>query len=110
MMNSQYYYTNYNQQSNGFVGQYVNSFEEVERAQVSMSGIPTMFVGDGLFWIKKFVNGQPYISTYKFEAINNVGEPVIENKQADLSLVLAGLEKTLNNLNDRLLKLEGGKE
>ena len=68
----------YNQQMNtttngnsGFVGQYVNSYDEVEKAQVPMNGMPTMFVGDGIFWIKKFVNGQPYISAYKFESINN---------------------------------------
>ena len=100
---------------NGFVGQYVSTYEEVEKAQVSMNGTPTMFVADGVFWIKKFVNGQPYISAYKFEAINNVGEPKQQeqgnNTNSQLETILGGLEHTINNINDRLSKLEnGGKE
>ena len=99
---------------NGFVGQYINNYEEVEKAQVSMNGTPTMFVGNGVFWIKKFVNGQPYISAYKFEAINNVGEPKTQetsnNTNANLETILGGLEQAINNINDRLSKLEGGKQ
>ncbi len=101
----------YNQNfQTGFVGQYVNGYDEVEKAQVSMNGIPTMFVGNGVFWIKKFVNGQPYISAYKFEPINNVGEPKKEqennNSKSDISLVLSGIEQSINSINDRLIKLE----
>lgn len=99
---------------NGFVGQYINSYEEVEKAQVSMNGTPTMFVGNGVFWIKKFVNGQPYISAYKFEAINNVGEPKQQeqgnNTNSQLETILSGLESAINNINDRLSKLEGGNQ
>ena len=99
---------------NGFVGQYINSYEEVEKAQVSMNGTPTMFVGNGVFWIKKFVNGQPYISAYKFEAINNVGEPkqqeTSNNTNSQLETILGGLESAINNINDRLSKLEGGNQ
>lgn len=110
----------YSQQTNnatngntGFVGQYVNSYDEVEKAQVPMNGMPTMFVGDGIFWIKKFVNGQPYISAYKFESINNVGQPQNDNQQSnqtnsepDIKTYLQAMEKGINNLNDRLEKLE----
>ena len=110
----------YNQQMNtttngnsGFVGQYVNSYDEVEKAQVPMNGMPTMFVGDGIFWIKKFVNGQPYISAYKFESINNVGQPQNDNQQSnqtnsepDIKTYLQAMEKGINNLNDRIEKLE----
>ena len=99
---------------NGFIGQYINTYEEVEKAQVSMNGTPTMFVGNGVFWIKKFVNGQPYISAYKFEAINNVGEPKTQetsnNTNTNLETILGGLEQAINNINDRLSKLEGSKE
>jgi hypothetical protein len=99
---------------NGFVGQYVTTYEEVEKAQVSMSGIPTMFVADGVFWIKKFVNGQPYISAFKFEPINNVGEPKQQeqgvNTNSQLETILGGLESAINNINDRLSKLEGGNQ
>lgn len=97
----------------GFVGQYVNSYDEVEKAQVPMNGMPTMFVGDGIFWIKKFVNGQPYISAYKFESINNVGQPQNDNQQSnqtnnepDIKTYLQAMEKGINNLNERLEKLE----
>ena len=110
----------YNQQMNtttngnsGFVGQYVNSYDEVEKAQVPMNGMPTMFVGAGIFWIKKFVNGQPYISAYKFESINNVGQPQNDNQQSnqtnsepDIKTYIQAMEKGINNLNDRLEKLE----
>ena len=99
---------------NGFIGQYINTYEEVEKAQVSMNGTPTMFVGNGVFWIKKFVNGQPYISAYKFEAINNVGEPKTQetsnNTNANLETILGGLEQAINNINDRLSKLEGSNQ
>ena len=112
----------YNQQMNtttngnsGFVGQYVNSYDEVEKAQVPMNGMPTMFVGDGIFWIKKFVNGQPYISAYKFESINNVGQPQNNqqtnqknNDDLDIKTYLQALEKSVNNLNGRLEKVEKG--
>ena len=112
----------YNQQINnnvngntGFVGQYVNSYDEVEKAQVPMNGMPTMFVGDGIFWIKKFVNGQPYISAYKFESINNVGQAPNNqqtnqknNDDLDIKTYLQALEKSVNNLNDRLEKVEKG--
>lgn len=95
----------------GFVGQYVNSYDEVEKAQVPMNGMPTMFVGDGIFWIKKFVNGQPYISAYKFESINNVGQPQNTqqeqtNNDSDIKTYLQAMEKGINNLNERLEKLE----
>lgn len=108
----------YSQQTNnmtngnaGFVGQYVNSYDEVEKAQVPMNGMPTMFVGDGIFWIKKFVNGQPYISAYKFESINNVGQPQNTqqeqtNNDSDIKTYLQAMEKGINNLNERLEKLE----
>lgn len=107
----------YNQTQNiqsGFVGQYVSNYSEVEKAQVSMSGVPTMFVADGVFWIKKFVNGQPYISAFKFEPINNVGEPKQQeqdvNTNIQLETILSGLESAINNINDRLSKLEGGNQ
>lgn len=102
--------TNYN--NTGFVGQYVNSYDEVEKAQVPMNGTPTMFVGDGVFWIKKFVNGQPYISAYKFEGINNVGQPVEQqsnqNNNNDIAVILKAMEESINTLNDRLEKIEKG--
>lgn len=102
--------TNYN--NTGFVGQYVNSYDEVEKAQVPMNGTPTMFVGDGVFWIKKFVNGQPYISAYKFEGINNVGQPVEQqnnqNNNNDIAVVLKAMEESINTLNERLEKIEKG--
>lgn len=102
---------NQNYQNAGFIGQYVNSYEEVERAQVSMNGVPTMFVGNGVFWIKKFQNGQPYISAYEFKPINNVGEPKKENTSnntsGDINVVLGGIEQAINNINERLNKLEG---
>lgn len=97
----------YNQQvnyQNSFVGQYVNTYDEVEKAQVSMNGMPTMFVGDGIFWIKKFVNGQPYISAYKFESINNVGQPTSNNTSSNK--VDDDIMKYLQGIEERLIKLE----
>ena len=77
----------------GFVGQYVSSYEEVEKGQVNMNGIPTMYVANGVFWIKKFVNGQAYINAYKFEPMNNIGEPQTNNTNK---------EKEKNNTNTLL--------
>lgn len=107
-------YTNlYNQNRNlnnsmGFVGQYVNSYEEVEKAQVNINGIPTMFVADKVFWIKKFVNGQPYISAYRFEPINNIGEAPAKAEPQDMSLFTQTIGDALEKINARLDKLEKG--
>ena len=83
----------------GFVGQYVNSYEEVEKAQVSINGTPTMFVANGLFWVKKFVNGQPYISAYRFEPMNNIGEPQEKQQdKQDINLFAQNISETLEKM------------
>lgn len=118
----QQYNTLYNQNRNipmgtGFVGQYVNSYDEVEKAQVNINGMPTMFVANGVFWIKKFVNGQPYISAYRFEPMNNVGEPQQQQQnqseqEIDMKTLIDTIGKSLDDINSRLSALEvekGGK-
>ena len=100
-----------NVQTQGFIGQYINSYDEVERAQVSMNGVPTMFVGNGVFWIKKFVNGQAYINAYKFEPVNNVGEPANKEQNTETELIglMSSLEKRLIAIEKRLDESEGKK-
>lgn len=118
-----YYNQLNNVNNNGFIGQYVNSYEEVEKSQVNMNGIPTMFVANGVFWIKKFVNGQSYINAYKFEPINNLGEPSInkqeENKNGlesdfngnlEILNAINSIENKIDNFNKRLTKIENNKE
>ena len=106
----QQYSNLYNQNRNiattGFVGQYVSSYDEVEKGQVNMNGIPTMYVADGVFWIKKFVNGQAYINAYKFEPLNNSGEPQQTNNQTEINTVFEALNQTLDKINERLTALE----
>ena len=100
---------NQNRTMTGFVGQYVNSYEEVEKGQVSMNGMPTMYVADGVFWIKKFVNGQAYINAYKFEPINNTGEPQKQEKSdIDINIFMQTIGESLNKINERLNELEKG--
>lgn len=107
----QQYNNLYNQNRNlnvatGFVGQYVSSYDEVEKGQVSMNGIPTMYVADGIFWIKKFVNGQAYINAYKFEPMNNLGEPQQQNNQTEINTIFEALNQSLDKINERLTALE----
>ena len=93
----------------GFVGQYVSSYEEVEKGQVNMNGIPTMYVANGVFWVKKFVNGQAYINAYRFEPMNSTGtEPqnTVPN-EPDFNSFMQAVSKSLDEINNRLNKLEG---
>lgn len=106
----QQYSNLYNQNRNvnaGFIGQYVNSYEEVEKGQVNMNGIPTMYVSNGVFWIKKFVNGQSYITAYKFEPMNNVGEPQQQEPTTENNTIIEAISKSLEQINARLEALEG---
>lgn len=106
----QQYSNLYNQNkpiNSGFVGQYVNSYEEVEKGQVNMNGIPTMYVSNGVFWIKKFVNGQSYITAYKFEPMNNVGEPQQQEPTTENNTIIEAISKSLEQINARLEALEG---
>lgn len=106
----QQYSNLYNQNRNvnaGFIGQYVNSYEEVEKGQVNMNGIPTMYVSNGVFWIKKFVNGQSYITAYKFEPMNNVGEPQQQDPTTENNTIIEAISKSLEQINARLEALEG---
>lgn len=98
-----------NGNTNGFVGQYVSSYEEVEKGQVNMNGVPTMYVANGVFWVKKFVNGQAYINAYRFEPMNNTGsEPQAQNQnEPDLNTFMQAVSKSLDEINNRLNKLEG---
>lgn len=97
--------------SNGFIGQYVSSYEEVEKGQVNMNGIPTMYVANGVFWIKKFVNGQAYINAYRFEPMNSSGEPQNQNtsqNEPDFNAFMQAVSKSLDEINNRLNILEKG--
>lgn len=85
---------------NTYSWKYQESENEIESLQVPANGSPFMLVGNGIFYIKKFVNGQPYISAYSFQPINNIGEPKKEEKAPDLGSIL-------QNISDRLDKLEG---
>ena len=96
-----------NGNANGFVGQYVSSYEEVEKGQVNMNGIPTMYVANGVFWIKKFVNGQAYINAYRFEPMNNSGEP---QQNTDVNTFMQAVTKSLDEINNRLSTLEKGEQ
>ena len=113
----QQYNALYNQNKNitttGFVGQYVNSYEEVEKGQVNINGIPTMYVANGVFWIKKFVNGQAYINAYKFEPMNNIGEPQTNNtnntnniNSIESNAIFESISQSLEKINERLSALE----
>lgn len=54
---------------------YVNDFNEVVNAQVPLSGDAILFIGEGIMWSKKFLNGQPYISAFNFAPVSHVNEP-----------------------------------
>ena len=78
-----------------------------KKGQVSMNGIPTMYVADGIFWIKKFVNGQAYINAYKFEPMNNLGEPQQQQtNQTEINTIFEALNQSLDKINERLTALE----
>lgn len=106
----QQYNTLYNQAkpitTTGFIGQYVNSYDEVEKGQVSMNGVPTMYVSNGIFWIKKFVNGQAYINAYKFEPMNNIGEPQPKTNETETNALIEAINQSLEKINERLGALE----
>lgn len=95
-----------NQNNNKFVGMYVENEAEVLNAQIPADGTAMLFVGNGIMWSKKFVNGQPYISTYRFEPINNVGEPKGINIQENEENSKNGKNEGINQILDYLEKLD----
>lgn len=95
-----------NMNNKRFNGMYVDSEQEVLNAQVPADGTPMLFVGNGVMWSKKFINGQPYISTFSFSPINNVGEPSSINNQEDNKNVLKENDTTLNRVLEQLDRLE----
>ena len=95
-----------NMNSKRFNGMYVDSEQEVLNAQVPADGTPMLFVGNGVMWSKKFVNGQPYISTFSFSPINNVGEPKGINNQEYNKNALNNEKMALNQVLEQLDKIE----
>lgn len=95
-----------NQNNNKFVGMYVENENDVLNAQIPADGTAMLFVGNGIMWSKKFVNGQPYISTYRFEPINNVGEPKGINNQDNEETSKNGKNDAINQILDYLDKLD----
>ena len=95
-----------NMNSKRFNGMYVDSEQEVLNAQVPADGTPMLFVGNGVMWSKKFINGQPYISTFSFSPINNVGEPKGINTQEDNKNASNNENTALNQVLEQLDKIE----
>ena len=80
----------------------VDSYQDVENAQVSMTGVPTLFVlnNGNTAWLKKWQNGQAFISAYSFSQVNSQGTP--QKKELSMSDVA----NILNDISTRLGRLE----
>lgn len=94
---------------------YVKSLEEVENTPTRVDGTATLLVdfSNGVFWSKKFNNGQHIIQAYKFMPLNTSKEdipPAEEKKLVDNNDVLASIIKRLDNIEDRLPKQKEKKE
>lgn len=102
------------QNFNGGLFHYVNDYSEVEKAQVNMNGTAELFIGEGIMWSKKLINGQPYVDAFNFTKINNVGQPKEEeptntqDKQEnasgglELSDIVKTFSKEIEKINKRL--------
>ena len=90
-----------------------NGEEEIKSLQVPVNGNPFILIGNGIFWVKKFKNGQTYVNAYSFSALNNIGEPPASNAQPeekekeDVNSQLTRLNEMIGELHSRLNKLEG---
>lgn len=90
-----------------------NGEEEIKTLQVPVNGNPFILIGNGIFWVKKFKNGQTYVNAYSFSALNNTGEPsvqnsTVENKEKDdISSQLNKMMEMIGDLHSRLNKIEG---
>lgn len=87
---------------NSYGWKYQESENEIDNLQVPANGTPYMLVGNGIFYIKKFVNGQSYISAYSFQPINNMGEPQKAEKQPDFASILDDISQRLTKLEEKI--------
>lgn len=95
---------------NVFNWKYQEQENEIDSLQVPVNGSPFILVGNGIFYVKQFKNGQAYVTTYSFQPLNNASAS--ENKESNINYTkdekdaADGLKPILDEVLARLDKLE----
>lgn len=107
------YYPQQNQQAQRGTFIQVKDYQEVINYPTDASGMPTLFMNEtqGVFWVKKFIDGTNKIQAYNFAPINDFSNNTINNtSQEEKRLESNKNDDLIENLQTRITKLEDTNE
>ena len=91
----------------------VKDYQEVVNYPTDASGSPTLFMNDtqGVFWVKKFIDGTNKIQAYSFSPINDFNsKPIINTSQDEKTNTTQNNTEIIDNIMNRMVKLEDTQE
>ena len=91
----------------------VKDYQEVVNYPTDASGSPTLFMNDtqGVFWVKKFIDGSNKIQAYSFSPINDFNtKPIINTTQEEKLNTTQNSTEIIDNIMNRMVKLEDTQE
>lgn len=91
----------------------VKDYQEVINYPTDASGMPTLFMNEnnGVFWVKKFIDGSNKIQAYSFAPINDFSTNTINNtNQDEKASKNENNNDIIDNLMGRMTKLEDTQE
>lgn len=114
-LQGQYQQYNQNQQQQINRGSFiqVKDFQDVINYPTDASGNPTLFMNDsqGVFWVKKFIDGTNKIQAYSYSPINDFNtKPINNTTQEEKSNTGQNTTEIIDNIMMRMVKLEDSQD
>ena len=114
-LQGQYQQYNQNQQQQINRGSFiqVKDFQDVINYPTDASGNPTLFMNDsqGVFWVKKFIDGTNKIQAYSYAPINDFNtKPITNTTQDEKTNTGQNNNEIIDNIMMRMVKLEDSQE
>ena len=91
----------------------VKDFQDVINYPTDASGNPTLFMNDsqGVFWVKKFVDGTNKIQAYSYSPINDFSNNMNNNTiKEEKTAVEPNNNEIIDNIMMRMVKLEDSQD
>lgn len=91
----------------------VKDYQEVVNYPTDASGNPTLFMNEnqGVFWVKKFIDGSNKIQAYSFAPINDFSNNMTNNTiKEEKPVVNEPNNEIIDNLMNRMTKLEDAQD
>lgn len=85
---------------------YVKDYQEVVNYPTSADGKATMFIGNGIMWSKKIMDGKNCIQAYSFAPMNEVQAQPQQDNQTQQTIQPNISEQLLDNICERLNMIE----